>query len=722
MIKGKINPLRKAILLGLLGVVGSYTSVAQAAQCEHVIQNEWSTGFVAEIRITNDGVTPIESWEVQWAYNDAVATNTWNANVSGSAPYTASNLGWNGTIAPGSSVVFGLQGNKSVANSSAPVAIVTGDVCGALAPADSDNDGVLNDVDQCPDTPAGDTVDAMGCTLILDADADGVVDAVDQCPNTPAGDTVDAVGCTIIPDTDNDGVNDTIDQCPDTPVGDLVDATGCTLPPILDDDLDGVANNIDQCPETPEGTAVDVTGCKVDGTFRVDATGNITKNGDVLPVQCGNWFGLEGQHEPKDSVNNPDGAPMELYVGNMWWANSGEGTGRTIQQTMDEVKAEGINVIRLPIAPQTLDATDPQGLGFANEGGALKNHESVRQTNARQAMVDFIKQADENDLQVIIDIHSCSNYIGWRAGKLDAKPPYADKDRVGYEFTREDYSCADAGDGVTVHEYNEEIWLDNLREIAGLSAELGVDNIMGIDIFNEPWDYTWADWKKLSENAYEAINEVNPDILIFVEGISGATSNGIEVPHGNLASNPNWGENFFEQRTNPLNIPKDRLVISPHTYGPSVFAQAHFMDPAQPECIGLEGDKAGEANCNLVIDPAKLNAGWDEHFGYLRAQGYAMVIGEFGGNMDWPNNTRAAEKEMWSHITPGIDQEWQSTFVDYMKDKDIQGCYWSINPESGDTGGLYKHGYDPVDNTADWGIWLDFDERKTSLLKWLWAE
>jgi OmpA-OmpF porin, OOP family len=31
----------------------------------------------------------------------------------------------------------------------------------------------------------------------LDSDGDGVPDSIDQCPNTPKGDRVDAVGCTI---------------------------------------------------------------------------------------------------------------------------------------------------------------------------------------------------------------------------------------------------------------------------------------------------------------------------------------------------------------------------------------------------------------------------------------------------------------------------------------------------------------------------------------------
>ena len=453
------------------------------------------------------------------------------------------------------------------------------------------------------------------------------------------------------------------------------------------------------------------------GTFRVDQTGNITKNGELLPVRCGAWFGLEGRHEPSDDANNPSGAPMELYMGNTFWANGGQGTGRTIQQTIDEIKAKGINVVRLPIAPQTLDRNDPQGLP-----AVFKNHPSVRASSARQALEDFIVLAAQNDVNVIIDIHSCSNYVGWRAGRLDATPPYVDATRENYDFKRENYACGPAGPGVTVHQYNEAMWLDDLREIAGLSEKLGVGNILGIDIFNEPWDYTWQQWKTLAENAYQAINAINEDVLIVVEGVAAETSDGVKVPHGDEASNPNWGENFFEQGTNPLNIPKERLVLSPHTYGPSVFVQRQFMDPAQPACQGLEGDAAGDAKCNLVIDAAKLRAGWDEHFGYLREQGFAIVVGEFGGNLDWPaGTTPIRDRDRWGYLAPGFDSEWQNIFVDYMVEKNIQACYWSINPESGDTAGWYGHEYDPISNTEGWGEWRDFDIRKTTLLNRLWG-
>ena len=79
-----------------------------------------------------------------------------------------------------------------------------------IPPKDSDGDGVTDDKDQCPTTPAGRKVDARGCEL--DGDKDGVVDALDQCPTTPAGRKVDAKGCEI--DSDGDGLVDGDDRCP----------------------------------------------------------------------------------------------------------------------------------------------------------------------------------------------------------------------------------------------------------------------------------------------------------------------------------------------------------------------------------------------------------------------------------------------------------------------------------------------------------------------------
>lgn len=126
---------------------------------------------------------------------------------------------------------------------------------------DGDGDGVLDDADACKDTPAGDKVDEKGCSLPKDADKDGVLDNVDQCLDTPSGDKVDAKGCSLPKDGDGDGVLDDADQCKDTPAGDKVDAKGCSLP--KDGDGDGVNDDKDRCPSTPPGVKVDAEGCQV---------------------------------------------------------------------------------------------------------------------------------------------------------------------------------------------------------------------------------------------------------------------------------------------------------------------------------------------------------------------------------------------------------------------------------------------------------------------------
>ena len=118
---------------------------------------------------------------------------------------------------------------------------------------DSDNDGVSDKKDKCPDTPAGVVVDKNGCPV--DTDGDGVPDYLDDCPTVKG--LVALKGC---PDADGDGVADKDDKCPDTPKGVKVDAKGCPL----DQDNDGVPDYLDKCPDTPAGVTVDKNGCPVD--------------------------------------------------------------------------------------------------------------------------------------------------------------------------------------------------------------------------------------------------------------------------------------------------------------------------------------------------------------------------------------------------------------------------------------------------------------------------
>jgi hypothetical protein len=222
---------------------------------------------------------------------------------------------------------------------------------------------------------------------------------------------------------------------------------------------------------------------------------------------------------------------------------------------------------------------------------------------------------------------------------------------------------------------------------------------------------------------------VNPNTLVFVQGVSGTNGNQDgtpttinTTPFGDTTLNVNWGENLFEAGANPPAIPKDRLVFSPHVYGPSVFVQRQFIDQTNAACVGKEGDAAGDLKCNLVINPTLLRQGWEAHWGYLKQMGFAIVVGEFGGNLDWPKSPAAIrDQNRWGYLPVGLDGQWQNAFVDYMVSKGVEGCYWALNPESGDTAGWHGHAYDPITNTAGWGEWLPFDTRKTTLLNRLWG-
>ncbi|TDT44770.1 thrombospondin type 3 repeat-containing protein [Maribacter spongiicola] len=127
---------------------------------------------------------------------------------------------------------------------------------------DMDGDGISDDLDECSDTPKGETVDAKGCSNSQkDTDGDGVTDDLDTCLNTPYGETIDSKGCSDSQkDTDDDGITDDLDQCQNTPDGETVDSRGCSETQV-DTDGDTVTDDFDQCPNTPKGETVDSEGC-----------------------------------------------------------------------------------------------------------------------------------------------------------------------------------------------------------------------------------------------------------------------------------------------------------------------------------------------------------------------------------------------------------------------------------------------------------------------------
>lgn len=86
---------------------------AGGLNCTATVVNNWGSGYQLDVTITNSGSTAVNSWNVTLTFSkNPQRTGGWNATIGGSGNLvTASNVNWNGAIAVGSSVSFGLQGN-----------------------------------------------------------------------------------------------------------------------------------------------------------------------------------------------------------------------------------------------------------------------------------------------------------------------------------------------------------------------------------------------------------------------------------------------------------------------------------------------------------------------------------------------------------------------------------------------------------------------------------
>ena len=120
-------------------------------------------------------------------------------------------------------------------------------------PGDADNDGILDNVDKCPDDAEDKDgfEDQDGCPD-LDNDGDKILDAEDKCPNEAEDfdGFEDYDGCPEL-DNDKDGVLDGADKCPGEAEDKdgFEDQDGC---PDLDNDKDGIPDAKDRCPNQAE--------------------------------------------------------------------------------------------------------------------------------------------------------------------------------------------------------------------------------------------------------------------------------------------------------------------------------------------------------------------------------------------------------------------------------------------------------------------------------------
>ncbi|MFG3547269.1 glycosyl hydrolase family 18 protein [Streptomyces sp. NPDC047725] len=106
--------LAATLALPLAGMVGlaSEAQAATSATATFTKTSDWGTGFGGSWTLKNTGTTTINSWTVEWDFPSGTKVGSaWDATVTNSGDHwTAKNVGWNGTLAPGASVSFGFNG------------------------------------------------------------------------------------------------------------------------------------------------------------------------------------------------------------------------------------------------------------------------------------------------------------------------------------------------------------------------------------------------------------------------------------------------------------------------------------------------------------------------------------------------------------------------------------------------------------------------------------
>lgn len=97
-----------------------------SASCSvsYALVGQWQGGFQAEVTIRNTGSSAVNGWVLTWTFaNGQQITQAWNATASqSSSTVTATNAGFNATIAPGGSTTFGFLGSVAGSANSMPAA------------------------------------------------------------------------------------------------------------------------------------------------------------------------------------------------------------------------------------------------------------------------------------------------------------------------------------------------------------------------------------------------------------------------------------------------------------------------------------------------------------------------------------------------------------------------------------------------------------------------
>jgi endoglucanase len=363
------------------------------------------------------------------------------------------------------------------------------------------------------------------------------------------------------------------------------------------------------------------------GTGFWHTSGNQILDADGNPVRIAgiNWYGFE--------------TPDEIAHG--LWAQD-------YHVIINDIKALGYNTIRIPFSNQMVeDPIVPSNLSFYNATGPINT--DLEGLNALQDLQKIVTYAGEVGLKVILDDHRSE------AGES------AEANGLWYTST-----------------YTSQDWVNDWVTLAKLFA--GDPTVVGFDLRNEPHTpagdtyaegATWGtgdastDVRLAYEQAGDAILAVDPNALIFCEGIS-------ENPTASGTYNSTWwGGDLAEAGQYPVVLSSPgHVVYSAHDYGPDLFQQTWF---------------------NSSTTPASLDAVWNQNWGYLYTQDVAPVwVGEFGTD----NTATDIESS-----TAGSQGQWFESLVGYLSANPWMGwTYWALNGE--DSYDLLDSNYDPTPVSA----------------------
>lgn len=137
--------LRVAVLSLLLVFAGFVSARAQNVTVQYTTTQDYGTGFVGEIKITNGGTQAINGWTLEFDFNRAL-NSIWDAQIVSHVGnhYAIKNVSYNTTIPAGGSVTFGFNGTPGNVNNAPTGYILNGSPLGLSATTFS-YQGRLND-------------------------------------------------------------------------------------------------------------------------------------------------------------------------------------------------------------------------------------------------------------------------------------------------------------------------------------------------------------------------------------------------------------------------------------------------------------------------------------------------------------------------------------------------------------------------------------------------